>query len=129
MDTEIGIPGQAKPAAAASAPASDFKVYPDEIPPVPLEDYTPMDVEDEPAPTSAAPAATEPSPYVYESVDEGTPEELPPLDELPSFDELGTPDFGAISTGTEYDTEFILGEESEAMDSVLKDLGWDEEED
>ena len=126
IDTEIGIPEPAKPAAAAVK--SDFKVYPDEIPPVPLEDYTPMDVEEEPAPVSAAPAAAEPSPYVYESTDEGVPEELPPLDELPSFDELGTPDFGEISTGTEYDTEFILGEESETLDSVLEELGWDEED-
>jgi len=125
MDTEIGIP---QPAAAATAPASDFKVYPDEIPPVPLEDYTPMDVEEEPAPVSAAPATAEPSPYVYESVDESGPEELPPLDDLPSFDELGTPDFGAIATGTEYDTEFILGEESETLDSVLEELGWEEED-
>ena len=128
MDLEIGIPEPAKPAPAAAAPVSDFKVYSDEIPPVPLEDYTPMDVDDEPAPTSAAPVAAKPSPYVYESVDEGSLEELPPLDELPSFDELGAPDFGAISSGTEYDTEFILGEESETLDSVLEDLGWEEED-
>jgi len=123
MDTEIGIPEPAK--SAATAASSDFKVYPDEIPPIPLEDYTPMDVEDEPAPISAAPAAKEPSPYVYDE----TPEELPPLDELPSFDELGTPDFGFSSKGTEYDTEFVLGEESEALDSVLEELGWDDEDD
>ena len=103
--------------------SSDFKVYSDEIPPVPLVDYTPMDVEEVPAPTSASPAAAEPSPFVYDE----PPEELPPLDELPSFDELGIPDFGAIS-GTEYDTEFILGEESETLDNVLKDLGWDDED-
>jgi hypothetical protein len=32
-------------------------------------------------------------------------------------------------TASEYDTEFVLDKESEAFESVLKDLGWDEEED
>ena len=40
------------------------------------------------------------------------------------------PDFNSDFGGpaTEYDTEFVLGEESEALESVLKDLGWDEED-
>ena len=54
------------------------------------------------------------------------PIELPTPDQIPSFDDLGPPDFE--STATEYDTEFVLEEESEALDSVLKDLGWEEEE-
>ena len=54
-------------------------------------------------------------------------EELPPLDQLPSLDALAPPDFESQFAAPEYDTEFILEEESEALDSVLKDLGWDEE--
>lgn len=91
---------------------TQFKVYNDEIPPVPLDDYTPMEIEEEPV--------------VQERP---VKEELPPLDELPSFEELAPPDFDSAYEATEYDTEFILEEESGAIDSILKDLGWDEEED
>ena len=92
----------------------EFKIYEDEIPPVPLEDYTPMEIEEEPL-------LQEPTPKKTELV--SSPEKLP------SFEELKPPDFGEEYQASEYDTEFILEEESEALDSVLKDLGWREEED
>jgi len=100
----VGIPLEEKP---------QFKVYDDEIPPVPLDDYTPMEIEEE-----STPQQTEPEPV----------EELPPLDELPSFDELTAPDFSEIPSSSEYETEFVLDKESGALDSVLEELGWDEEE-
>jgi len=103
-DETVGIPKEEKP---------QFKVYDDEIPPVPLEDYTPMEIEEESTPQQAQ---TEPV------------EELPPLDDLPSFDELATPDFSDIPSSSEYETEFVLKKESGALDSVLEELGWDEED-
>ena len=92
----------------------ELKIYDDEVPPVPLEDYTPMEIEEEPLPR-------EPIPEKIEIVLS--------LEKLPSFEELKPPDFGDEYSASEYDTEFILEEESEALDSVLKDLGWREEED
>ncbi|MHA1292730.1 MAG: hypothetical protein ACTSQJ_08705 [Promethearchaeota archaeon] len=133
--TEIGLPKSVE----AKAPITKeiegkFKVYKDEIPPVPLEDYVPIDVEEEPAPKQEGDyieqpsAETEtPSPYIYESEPE-EPEELPPLDELPSFDEINLPNFESEFSASEYDTDFVLEEESEAIDNVLKELGLDEEE-
>jgi len=132
VGTEVGLPQSQKATKPAKKPSpkalSSFKVFDDEVPPIPLEDYTPMDVEEggaeeagytgETVPTQAEPASYEPEPE---------PEELPPLDELPSFEELGAPDFNEFG-GTEYDTEFVLDEEGEALDSVLKDLGWEEED-
>ncbi len=91
-------------------PQPQFKVYPDEIPPKPIDGYTPMEIDDEPAP-----ASEQLSPV----------EEFPPLDSVPSFEELTPPDFDAAS---EYDTEFILEEESSDLDSVLKDLGWSQQD-
>ena len=93
---------------------SHFKVYEDEIPPVPLEDYTPMEIEED------------------ESIHE--PQIVPeqPLEEgLTSLEDLPSPDFNVDfgETASEYDTEFVLDKDSEAFESVLKDLGWDEEED
>ena len=101
----------------------DFKIYKDEVPPIPLEDYTPMDVEE---PNAQETEFLEPPSQVKTQVSE--PEELPSLDELPSFDELGPPNFESEYDGSEYDTQFVLEEESEALDSVLKNLGWEEEE-
>ncbi len=91
-----------------------FKVYDDEIPPVPLEDYTPMEIEED---TSA----DEPQIVQEQKVPEG----------LPSLDDLSPPKLESqiIETASEYDTEFVLDKESETFESVLKDLGWDEEED
>ncbi|MBY8978937.1 MAG: roadblock/LC7 domain-containing protein [Candidatus Lokiarchaeota archaeon] len=93
---------------------SQFKVYEDEIPPVPLEDYTPMEIEEDES-------IHEPQIVQEQRLQETTPslEDLPP----PDFNV----DFG--ETASEYDTEFVLDKESEAFESVLKDLGWDEEED
>ncbi|UCD00862.1 MAG: hypothetical protein JSV23_08235, partial [Promethearchaeota archaeon] len=96
-----------------------FKVYGDEVPPVPLDDYTPMEIEEEVV-------SEEPTPISEEPI---VTEELPPLDELPAFEELAPPDFESEISASEYDTEFVLEEESEALGSVLKDLGWDQEED
>ncbi len=93
---------------------TEFKLYQDEVPPVPLEDYTPMEIEDQSSQETTAPEISQPT-------------DLPPPAPLPEFDELRPPDFE--SAATEYDTEFVLEEESEALDSVLKDLGWREEED
>jgi predicted regulator of Ras-like GTPase activity (Roadblock/LC7/MglB family) len=93
---------------------SEFKVYEDEVPPVPLSDYTPMDIEDQ-----------EPSKAQIKEPEPLKAEPIPSPEELPSLDELHPPDFE--SSATEYDTEFVLEEESEALDSVLKDLGWEEE--
>ena len=90
-----------------------FKVYDDEIPPVPLEDYTPMEIEED------------------ESVEEPQiVQEQIPVNELPSLEELPTPDFNIdiIEGAAEYETEFVLDKESETFENVLKDLGWDEEE-
>jgi len=98
------------------SPISDshFKVYDDEIPPVPLEDYTPMEIEED------------------ESIQEPQIVQGQPLQEtIPSFEDLPPPDFNIDfeETASEYDTEFVLDKESEAFESVLKDLGWNEEED
>jgi len=93
---------------------SSFKVYDDEIPPVPLEDYTPMEIEED------------------ESIQEPEIVQGQPLQEtIPSLEDLPPPDFDVDfdDTASEYDTEFVLDKESEAFESVLKDLGWDEEED
>lgn len=92
---------------------SQFKIYEGEVPPGPIDDYTPIDVDGE---------ASEPAPQKTAT----TSKKLPSLDELPSFDQIDAPDFD--SQATEYNTSFILEEESEALDSVLKDLGYEEEE-
>ena len=103
---------------------SGIEVYDDEIPPIPLDEYAPMEIEEE----SVSEDIT--------SVDELAPpekpppeEELPPLSDLPSLEELAPPDFDIESSASEYDTEFVLEEESEALGSVLKELGWSEDED
>jgi predicted regulator of Ras-like GTPase activity (Roadblock/LC7/MglB family) len=93
---------------------SRFKVYDDEIPPVPLEDYTPMEIEED------------------ESIQEPQIVQGQPIQEtIPSLEDLPPPDFNVDfeETASEYDTEFVLDKESQAFESVLKDLGWDEEED
>ncbi|MFW9998899.1 MAG: hypothetical protein ACFE9Q_02295 [Candidatus Hodarchaeota archaeon] len=96
-----------------------FKVYEDEVPPIPLDDYTPMEIDEEPI--SEEPTIVSEEPKI--------PKKLPSLDKLPSFEELTPPDFDSEISASEYDTEFVLEEESEALGSVLKDLGWDQEED
>lgn len=109
----VGIPTSGQTVDIPQEEKPQFKVYDDEIPPVPLDDYTPMEIEEE-----TAPQQTQPEPV----------EELTPLDELPSFDELTTPDFSDIPSSSEYETEFVLNKESGALDSVLDELGWNEED-
>ena len=99
------------------ADQSQFKLYEDEVPPIPLNDYTPMDVEEQ------APQEAE---YHEIAVQEPALEAKP--DELPSLDTLPPPDFDSQLVSSEYDTKFVLEEESEALDSVLKELGWEEED-
>ena len=98
--------------------ASGFKVYEDEVPPIPLDDYTPMEIEDETR-------IEEPTQVSKEPI---KAEMLPSLDKLPSFEDLAPPDFVLEDSASEYDTEFVLEEESEALGSVLRDLGWEEED-
>jgi predicted regulator of Ras-like GTPase activity (Roadblock/LC7/MglB family) len=101
-----------------------FKVYDDEVPPIALDDYTPMEIEEDL--TSEEPSSVEES-TTYE---ESPPvEELVSSSDLPSLEELAPPDFEIESSASEYDTEFVLEEESETLGSVLRDLGWDQEED
>ena len=103
-----------RPEAPSKVVDSHFKVYDDEIPPVPLEDYTPMEIEE------------------GESIQEPQIVQEQPLPEtIPSLGDLPPPDFDVDfdETASEYDTEFVLDKESEAFESVLKDLGWDEDED
>ena len=112
-----------------SGKSSRFKVYEDEVPPIPLDDYTPMEIEDETLSEEAAIVETTSPEEVSPIRESSVPKKLPPLDSLPSLEELGPPDFDSELDATEYDTEFVLEEESEALGSVLKELGWSEDED
>lgn len=96
---------------------TQIEVFDDEVPPIPLDDYTPMEIEDEPQPDTIESKPISP-----------IPEELPPLDQLPSFDDLRVPDFESMANDSEYNTDFVLDEESTALDSALKELGWLEDE-
>lgn len=91
---------------------SQFKIYDDEVPPIALDDYTPMEIEDD-----------------IVSDQTSRVEEKPAFEEFPSFEELAPPDFEVESDASEYDTEFVLEKESETLGSVLRDLGWDQEDD
>ncbi|MFX1325110.1 MAG: hypothetical protein ACFE8N_09135 [Promethearchaeota archaeon] len=115
--------------ALTSDKLSEFKVYGDEVPPVPLDDYTPMEIEDETLSEEAAFTEVTPPEEISPTIESSLPEKLPPLDNLPSLEELGPPDFDSELDASEYDTEFVLEEESEALGSVLKELGWSEDED
>jgi len=108
METQVPIP----PTAQSIEP--QFKVYDDEIPPVPLEDYTPMEIEEDPS-------YQEPQIVREQPLQEG----------LLSLEDLPLPDFNSEfgEGASEYDTEFVLEKESATFENVLKDLGWDEEED
>jgi predicted regulator of Ras-like GTPase activity (Roadblock/LC7/MglB family) len=111
-------PTQVTPTSESTEPG--FKVYEDEIPPVPLDDYTPMEIEEDES-------IQEPQ-IVQEQPSQGG---IPPPEGVPSLEDLPPPDFNVefAEAASEYDTEFVLDKESEAFESVLKDLGWDEEED
>ena len=111
-------PTQVTPAYQSMDP--QFKVYDDEIPPVPLDDYTPMEIEED---------ESIQEPQIIQ--DQPSWEEKPSQEGIPSLEDLPPPDFNVEfgEAASEYDTEFVLDKESEAFESVLKDLGWDEEED
>jgi len=108
METQVPI----SPTTQSIEP--QFKVYDDEIAPVPLEDYTPMEIEEDPS-------YQEPQIVREQPLQEG----------LLSLEDLPPPDFNAefVEGASEYDTEFVLDKESATFENVLKDLGWDEEED
>ena len=105
---------------------SKFKLYEEEVPPVPLEDYTPMEIEDKTSQEPTSPIGDYDEITTPKAPIMGQPKKITSQEQIPSFDNLKPPDFEA--SATEYDTEFVLEEESEALDSVLKDLGWEEEE-
>ncbi len=103
---------------------SHFKIYDDEVPPIPLDDYTPMEIEEDSVTKKSSPVDVSPT---YK---ESPPvEEFPSPEKLPSLEDLAPPDFEIESSASEYDTEFVLEEESETLGSVLRDLGWDQEDD
>jgi len=110
----------AKVTSSSESIESQFKVYEDEIPPVPLDDYTPMEIEEDESIQEPQIVQEQPS-----------QEKILPQEEVPSLEDLSPPDFKVEfgEVASEYDTEFVLDKESEAFESVLKDLGWDEEED
>lgn len=97
---------------------TQFKVYEDEVPPIPLDDYTPMEIDEEPTSEEKVLVSEKSVPT----------EQVSSPKELPSFEELNPPDFNSEVSASEYDTEFVLEEESEALGSVLRDLGWEEED-
>ncbi|MFX1503014.1 MAG: hypothetical protein ACFFDH_18785, partial [Promethearchaeota archaeon] len=118
-EVKVAVESEADQTPDGITPDSQFKVYDDEIPPIPLDDYTPMEIDEEPSSESPKIASQEPI----------STSKFPSLADLPSFDELAPPDFDSEISASEYDTEFVLEEESETLGSVLKDLGWDQEED
>ncbi|MHA1885758.1 MAG: hypothetical protein ACW96S_11935, partial [Promethearchaeota archaeon] len=132
---ELGIDSEAKqeietiPSQTSTKAKEEFKVYDDEVPPIPLDDYTPMEIEENILTEEAKSVREEVSidqPPIEEKIP--TSKSFPPLDELPSLEELAPPDFDFEESATEYDTEFVLEEESEALGSVLKELGWTDED-
>ncbi|HEA70816.1 MAG TPA: hypothetical protein ENH98_02695, partial [archaeon] len=123
-DIKLPVPLQAE---EISIPKKEpeFKVYDDEVPPIPLDDYAQMIIEENPVSEVSTSVEEPPIPEVSPSVEESPiPESFPSSSNLPSLEDLGPPEFE--SSATEYDTEFVLEEESEALGSVLKDLGWDQ---
>jgi len=111
----------------------EFKVYDDEVPPIPLEEYAPMEIGEESGSDEVS-SIEEVKPSEKAPPEEiKTPIKTPPVEttspvKLPSLEELAPPDFEIETSASEYDTEFVLEEESEALGSVLKDLGWTEDE-
>ncbi|MFX0030861.1 MAG: hypothetical protein ACFE8B_16730 [Candidatus Hermodarchaeota archaeon] len=122
-ETKVRTSPQSVKTTSIKAP-SKFKVYEDEVPPIALDDYTPMEIEEE--------IPSDQRSHVKKAkVHDVSPpvEEIPSSKELPSLEELAPPDFEIESSASEYDTEFVLEEESETLGSVLRDLGWDQEDD
>ena len=102
-------PTQVSPTSESTEPG--FKVY---------EDDTPMEIEED---------ESIQEPQIVQ--DQPSQEGIPPQEGVPSLEDLPPPDFNVDfgAAASEYDTEFVLDKDSEAFESVLKDLGWDEEED
>jgi len=117
VETSV-TPTQISPATESTE--QQFKVYEDEIPPIPLDDYTPMEIEEDESIQEPQIVQEEPSLV-----------EKPSQEGVPSLEDLPPPDFNVEfgEAASEYDTEFVLDKESEAFESVLKDLGWDEDDD
>jgi len=97
-----------------------IKVYGEEVPPIPLDDYTPMEVEEE--------IATEEvileEPPISESIPEITEEVPEESFDYQSFEPpQGSNEFEFAS---EYDAEFEIDEDKQFTD-ILEDLGWHEE--
>jgi len=105
---------------AAEGTEQQFKVYEDEIPPIPLDDYTPMEIEEDES--IQEPQIVQEQPSI---------EDQPSKEGIPSLEDLPPPDFKVEfgEAASEYDTEFVLDKDSQAFESVLKDLGWDEDDD
>ncbi|MFX1375494.1 MAG: hypothetical protein ACFFA0_06760 [Promethearchaeota archaeon] len=114
---------QAKETSVAKT-QNQFEIYDDEVPPIALDDYTPMEIEEDIV--SKEKSQIKETHYHKEPL---PTEEFPSKADLPSLEELAPPDFEIETSASEYDTEFVLEEESETLGSVLRDLGWDQEED
>ncbi|MBN1215027.1 MAG: hypothetical protein JXA99_06230 [Candidatus Lokiarchaeota archaeon] len=136
---EAGITPHNTPIASSKiSEEAEFKVYDDEVPPIPLDDYTPMEIDEGEGGTDLKKEEIIPPPpeeFAQEYDDSAI--SIPSLEkpskteassnQLPTLDNLVPPDFES-EEASEYQTEFILEEESESLDAVLKDLGWDLEE-
>ncbi|GAG79668.1 unnamed protein product, partial [marine sediment metagenome] len=92
-----------------------FKVYDDEIPPVPLDDYTPMEIEEDES--IQEPQIVQEQPTKERILPQ---EELHTQEGVPSLEDLPPPDFNEEfgEAASEYDTEFVLDKESQAFESV-----------
>ncbi len=98
-----------------------IKVYGDEVPPIPLDDYTPMEIEQEIVSEEIIPEEeplTEPVPEIEQKIPE----------ESFNYQSFEPPQgFNEFDLASEYDAEFEI-EENEQFKDILSDLGWHEEE-
>lgn len=98
-----------------------IKVYGDEVPPIPLDDYTPMEIEQEIVSEEIIPEEeplTEPIPGIEQKIPE----------ESFNYQSFEPPQgFNEFDLASEYDAEFEI-EENEQFKDILSDLGWHEEE-
>jgi predicted regulator of Ras-like GTPase activity (Roadblock/LC7/MglB family) len=109
-----------------------IKVYPDEVPPIPLDDYTPIEIDET--------IVTEESISVDKSSQQISPEEAqfkqpsPVIeqkipDETASYKSYEPPSFDEFEfeIASEYDMEFEI-EEDEQFKDILSELGWEQDE-
>ncbi|MCK4282301.1 MAG: hypothetical protein KAX10_09305 [Candidatus Lokiarchaeota archaeon] len=98
-----------------------IKVYGDEVPPIPLDDYTPMEIEEGIVSEELIPEEvpiTEPVPEIEQKIPE----------ESFSYQSFEPPQgLNEFDLASEYDAEFEI-EENEQFKDILSDLGWHEEE-